>query len=230
MPSNRGVVYLGPGKVEVRNIDFPSFHDPAGKPINHGVILKVVATNICGSDQHMVRGRTTAPVGMVLGHEVTGEIIEVGSDVEYHKIGDLVSVPFNVACGRCRNCREGHTSVCLNVNPERAGGAYGYVDMGGWIGGQAEYFMVPYADFNLLKFIEFSEQGAGSPKDARSDLHNRHSADGVSWRSKCQGRRWLDGVHRRGRTRGSCCGRVCTYSRRGCRADRRLEPGQTRPR
>src|ERR1700736_161786 len=151
MPSNRGVVYLGPGKVEVRNIDFPSFRNPAGKPINHGVILKVVATNICGSDQHMVRGRPAAPVGMVLGHEVTGEIIEVGSDVEYHKIGDLVSVPFNVACGRCRNCREGHTSVCLNVNPERAGGSYGYVDMGGWIGGQAEYFMVPYADFNLLR-------------------------------------------------------------------------------
>src|ERR1700726_946201 len=152
MPSNRGVIYLGPGKVEVRNIDFPTFRNPAGKPITHGVILKVVATNICGSDQHMVRGRTTAPVGMVLGHEVTGEIIEVGSDVEYHKIGDLVSVPFNVACGRCRNCREGHTSVCLNVNPERAGGAYGCVDMGGWIGGQAEYVMVPYADFNCLKF------------------------------------------------------------------------------
>src|SRR5258708_35159678 len=152
MPSNRGVVYLGPGKVEVRNIDFPSFRNPAGKPINHGVILKVVATNICGSDQHMVRGRTTAPVGMVLGHEVTGEIIEVGSDVEYHKIGDLVSVPFNVACGRCRNCREGHTSVCLNVNPERAGGAYGYVDMGGLIGGQAEDFMEPYADLNPFKF------------------------------------------------------------------------------
>src|SRR5882757_5931101 len=152
MPSNRGVVYLGPGKVEVRNIDFPSFRNPAGKPINHGVILKVVATNVCGSDQHMVRGRTTAPVGMVLGHEVTGEIIEVGSDVEYHKVGNIVSVPFNVACGRCRNCREQHTSLCLNVNPERAGGAYGYVDMGGWIGGQAEYFMAPYADFNLLKF------------------------------------------------------------------------------
>src|SRR5258705_5663647 len=152
MPSNRGVVYLGPGKVEVRNIDFPSFRNPAGKPINHGVILKVVATNICGYAQHMVRGRTTAPVGMVLGHEVTGEIMEVGSDVEYHKIGDLVSVPFNVACGRCRNCREGHTSVCLNVNPERAGGAYGYVDMGGWIGGQAEFVMVPYADWNLLRF------------------------------------------------------------------------------
>src|ERR1700746_243450 len=53
---------------------------------------------------------------------------------------------------RCRTCREGDTGVCLNVNPERAGGAYGYVDMGGWIGGQAEYVMVPYADFNCLKF------------------------------------------------------------------------------
>jgi glutathione-independent formaldehyde dehydrogenase len=86
MPSNRGVVYLGPGKVEVQTIDFPKFRNRAGKPINHGVILKVVATNICGSDQHMVRGRTTAPAGMVLGHEVTGEIIEVGSDVEYHRM------------------------------------------------------------------------------------------------------------------------------------------------
>src|SRR5437588_3345656 len=152
MPSNRGVVYLGPGKVEVRSIDFPAFRNPTGKEIEHGVILKVVATNICGSDQHMVRGRTTAPAGMVLGHEITGEIVEIGRDVEYLKKGDLVSVPFNVACGRCRTCREGNTGVCLNINPERAGGAYGYVDMGGWIGGQAEYVMVPYADFNCLKF------------------------------------------------------------------------------
>jgi glutathione-independent formaldehyde dehydrogenase len=85
-------------------------------------------------------------------HEITDEIIEMGRDVEYIRKGDLVSVPFNVACGRCRTCREGDTGVCLNVNPERAGGAYGYVDMGGWIGGQAEYVMVPYADFKCLKF------------------------------------------------------------------------------
>jgi glutathione-independent formaldehyde dehydrogenase len=89
---------------------------------------------------------------MVLGHEITGEVIELGSDVETIKKGDLVSVPFNVACGRCRTCKEQQTGVCLNVNPGRAGGAYGYVDMGGWIGGQAEYVMVPYADFNLLRF------------------------------------------------------------------------------
>ncbi len=152
MASNRGVVYLGPNKVEVQSIDYPKFENPAGKKIEHAVILKVVSTNICGSDQHMVRGRTTAPTGLVLGHEITGEVIEKGKDVEYLEVGDLVTVPFNVACGRCRTCREQQTGVCLNVNPGRAGGAYGYVDMGGWIGGQADYVMVPYADFNLIKF------------------------------------------------------------------------------
>jgi glutathione-independent formaldehyde dehydrogenase len=126
--------------------------NPQGKKIDHGAILKVATTNICGSDQHMVRGRTTAPAGLVLGHEILGEIVEKGSDVEYLNIGDIVSVPFNIACGRCRMCREQQTGVCLNVNGDRAGGAYGYVDMGGWIGGQAEYVLVPYADFNLLKF------------------------------------------------------------------------------
>jgi len=128
------------------------------------VILKVVSTNICGSDQHMVRGRTTAQAGLVLGHEITGEVIECGSDVETIKKGDLVSVPFNVACGRCRTCKEQHTGVCETVNPARAGGAYGYVDMGGWIGGQAEYVMVPYADFNLLRFPD-KEQAMSKIRD-----------------------------------------------------------------
>jgi len=152
MATNRGVVYIGPGKVEVQGIDYPKFVAPNGKEIDHGVVLRIVSTNICGSDQHMVRGRTTAPAGLVLGHEITGEVIEKGRGVEFFEIGDLVSVPFNVACGRCRNCREQKTGICLNVNPARAGGAYGYVDMGGWVGGQAEWVMVPYADFNLLKF------------------------------------------------------------------------------
>lgn len=150
--NNRGVVYLEPGKVEVQKIDFPTMQNPQGKRIEHGAILKIVSTNICGSDQHMVRGRTTAPAGIVLGHEITGEIIEKGTDVEYLEVGDLVTVPFNVACGRCRMCREQQTGVCLNVNGDRAGGAYGYVDMGGWVGGQAEYVLVPYADFNLIRF------------------------------------------------------------------------------
>ncbi len=151
MATNRGVAYMGTGKVEVQSIDFPKLALGSRK-CEHGVILKIVATNICGSDQHMVRGRTTAPHGLVLGHEITGEVLEAGKDVEFIKVGDLCSVPFNIACGRCRNCKEGKTGICLNVNPARPGAAYGYVDMGGWIGGQAEYVMVPYADFNLLKF------------------------------------------------------------------------------
>jgi glutathione-independent formaldehyde dehydrogenase len=161
MASNRAVTYIGPGEVRVNDIPYPKLElvdgpgvHPAniGRKCEHGAILKVVTTNICGSDQHMVRGRTTAPQGLVLGHEITGEIIEVGRDVEFLAVGDLCSVPFNIACGRCRNCKIGQTGICLNVNPDRPGSAYGYVDMGGWVGGQAEYVMVPYADFNLLKF------------------------------------------------------------------------------
>jgi len=151
MADNRGVAYVEPGKVEVMGIDFPKLALGSRK-CNHGVILKIVTTNICGSDQHMVRGRTTAPAGIVLGHEITGEVIEKGSDVEFLNVGDIVSVPFNIACGRCRNCKERKTGICLSVNPARPGAAYGYVDMGGWVGGQAEYVMVPYADFNLLRF------------------------------------------------------------------------------
>ena len=161
MADNKAVAYIGPGKVEVQTIDYPTFElqdgpgvNPAnvGRALPHAVILKTVATNICGSDQHMVRGRTTAPGGLVLGHEITGEVVECGPDVEFIKEGDLCSVPFNIACGRCRNCKEGKTGICLNVNPDRPGSAYGYVDMGGWVGGQAQYVVVPYADWNLLKF------------------------------------------------------------------------------
>src|ERR1700759_2630072 len=112
MANNHGVVYLGPNKVEVQSIDYPKLENPAGKKIEHAVILKIVSTNICGSDQHMVRGRTTAPKGLVLGHEITGEVLEAGRDVEFIKVGDLVSVPFNIACGRCRNCKEGKTGIC----------------------------------------------------------------------------------------------------------------------
>src|SRR6202522_3396324 len=161
MSGNKAVLYVEPGKVAVQDTPYPKLELQDGPGVNpanvgrktpHGVILEVMATNICGSDQHMVRGRTTAPAGLVLGHEILGKVIETGPDVEFVKVGDVCSVPFNIACGRCRNCKEGKTGICLNVNPDRPGSAYGYVDMGGWVGGQAEYVMVPYADFNLLKF------------------------------------------------------------------------------
>ena len=114
MAGNKAVAYMGEGKVEIQTIDYPELElkdgpgvhpDNVGRKTPHGVILKVVSTNICGSDQHMVRGRTTAPAGLVLGHEITGEVIEVGRDVEFTSVGDLCSVPFNIACGRCWSAR-----------------------------------------------------------------------------------------------------------------------------
>ena len=158
------------------------------------MILKLVTTNICGSDQHMVRGRTTAPVGQTLGHEITGEIVEIGDDVLFHKVGDICSVPFNIACGRCRMCNEGKTGICLNVNPARAGAAYGYVDMGGWIGGQAEYVMVPFADFNLLRF---PDRDAGAGEDPRPDDALGHLPDRLPRRLHGRRDHRLDGVRRR---------------------------------
>src|SRR3954452_24408656 len=99
----------GRGKVEVADLDYPKLELQDGPGVNpanvgrktpHGVILKTVVTNICGSDQHIIRGRTTAPEGLVLGHEITGEVVEKGPDVEFLEVGDLVSVPFNIACAR----------------------------------------------------------------------------------------------------------------------------------
>jgi glutathione-independent formaldehyde dehydrogenase len=165
MADNRIVRYDGPGKVSVVDTDYPKLEVPGevadhfgiSRAAPHAVVLKVVSTNICGSDQHMVRGRTTAPVGQTLGHEITGEVVDKGDDVQFLDEGDICSVPFNIACGRCRMCEERKTGICLHVNPARPGAAYGYVDMGGWLGGQAEYVMVPYADFNLLKFPDRDE-------------------------------------------------------------------------
>src|ERR1700691_5368202 len=173
MTGNRAVLYVEPGRVEEKDTAFPKLELQDGPGVNpanvgrktpHGVILEVVATNICGSDQHMVRGRTTAPPGLVLGHEIFGKVVEKGPDVEFVKVGDVCSVPFNIACGRCRNCKRGKTGICLNVNPDRPGSAYGYVDMGGWVGGQAQYVLVPYVDCDLLVFPD-PEQAAEKARD-----------------------------------------------------------------
>ena len=101
MTGNRVVVYKGPGEVAVESTDYPKLELPQDvvsglglkRSAPHAAILKLVTTNICGSDQHMVRGRTTAPVGQTLGHEITGEVVEVGDDVLFVKEGDICSVP-----------------------------------------------------------------------------------------------------------------------------------------
>jgi glutathione-independent formaldehyde dehydrogenase len=98
----------------------------------------------------MYEGRTGAEPGIVFGHENMGIVEEVGDGVTKLKQGDRIVLPFNVACGFCKNCEAGYTGFCLTVNEGFAGGAYGYVSMGPYTGGQAEYLRVPFADFNAL--------------------------------------------------------------------------------
>jgi glutathione-independent formaldehyde dehydrogenase len=92
---------------------------------------------------------------LVFGHEITGQVVEIGTDCVFTKPGDLVSVPFNIGCGRCPECIQGNVMVCRGTNKEAAQcGIYGYIMGGGWSGGQCEYVLVPFADFNLLRFPE----------------------------------------------------------------------------
>ncbi|MDA0769891.1 MAG: glutathione-independent formaldehyde dehydrogenase [Chloroflexi bacterium] len=140
----KAVVYKGPFSVAVVEVPDPQILHP------NDVIVKVTSTCICGSDLHMYEGRTAAEPGIIFGHENMGIIEEVGSAVKERKVGDRVVMPFNVGCGFCKNCQRGFTGFCVTVNPGFAGGAYGYVAMGPWRGGQAEYLQVPFADFNCL--------------------------------------------------------------------------------
>ena len=140
----KAVVYKGPFQVAVENVPEPTLQQP------NDVVVKITSTCICGSDLHMYEGRTAAQPGIVFGHENMGIIQEVGLAVKTLSVGDRVVMPFNVACGFCKNCQRGFTGFCTTVNPGFAGGAYGYVAMGPWGGGQAEYLQVPYADFNCL--------------------------------------------------------------------------------
>ena len=140
----KAVVYKKPFEVAVETVPDPVIKHP------NDVIVKITSSCICGSDLHMYEGRTAAEPGIIFGHENMGIIEELGSAVKSLSVGDRVVMPFNVACGFCKNCQRGFTGFCTTVNPGFAGGAYGYVAMGPWRGGQAEYLQVPFADFNCL--------------------------------------------------------------------------------
>jgi glutathione-independent formaldehyde dehydrogenase len=143
----KAVVYQGPRDVTVNEVPDPSIQSP------NDAIVRITTTNICGSDLHMYEGRTSVDQGKILGHENMGIVEAVGDAVNRIKVGDRVSVPFNIACGTCRNCMTGWTSFCLRTNPTEGmdGAAYGYANMGPYDGGQAELLRVPYADVNLLE-------------------------------------------------------------------------------
>ena len=150
----RAVNYQGAFKVKVEDVPMPTIEHP------DDIIVKVTTAAICGSDLHMYEGRTGAEAGITFGHENMGTVEEVGAGVTLLQKGDRVVMPFNVADGRCRNCEEGKTAFCTGVNPGFAGGAYGYVAMGPYRGGQAQYIRIPYADFNALKLPPGKENEA----------------------------------------------------------------------
>ncbi|BDI22468.1 glutathione-independent formaldehyde dehydrogenase [Herbiconiux sp. L3-i23] len=142
----KAVVFKGPFELQVEEVDDPKIENPLD------AVIRITTANICGSDLHPYEGRSALDPGMVLGHENMGIVEEVGAGVERIKVGDRVSVPFNLACGTCRNCNEGFTSACLRANPSgQPGAGYGYPMMGPYWGGQAELLRVPWADFNLLE-------------------------------------------------------------------------------
>jgi glutathione-independent formaldehyde dehydrogenase len=148
----KAVVYRGPREVRVEEVDDPSIESPLD------AIIRITTANICGSDLHPYEGRAPMDEGMVYGHENMGVVVEVGSGVNRVQVGDRVSVPFNIACGTCRNCNNGFTSACLRANPSgNPGAGYGYPKMGPYWGGQADFLRVPWADFNLLELPEGTE-------------------------------------------------------------------------
>jgi threonine dehydrogenase-like Zn-dependent dehydrogenase len=119
--------------------------------VDHGdVVVRVSAAGICGSDLHPYFGRETGlDVGTVMGHELVGEVVEVGSAVRCLRLGDRVVAPFTTSCGACFYCSTGLTARC-----ER-GQLFGWVEGGrGLHGAQAEYVRVPLADGTLVTVPE----------------------------------------------------------------------------
>jgi threonine dehydrogenase-like Zn-dependent dehydrogenase len=136
--------YRGPLRVRIDEKPMPKIEHP------QDAIVRVTRSCICGSDLHLYNGAVPdTRVGMTFGHEFTGIVEEVGSEVTKIKVGDHVLVPFNIACGECVFCKQEMYGNCHESNPQATavGGIFGYSHTaGGYNGGQAEYARVPYAN------------------------------------------------------------------------------------
>lgn len=136
--------YRGPKRVRIENKPMPEILHP------EDAIVRVTRSCICGSDLHLYNGNVPdTRVGTTFGHEFTGEVVEIGSEVTKLKTGDNVLVPFNISCGKCAFCRQELYGNCHEANPQATavGAIFGYSHTaGGYHGGQAEYVRVPYAN------------------------------------------------------------------------------------
>lgn len=106
-----------------------------------GVVVEVAATGVCRSDWHAWRGHDPVPLPMVPGHEFAGVIASIGPGVRRFGVGDRVTVPFVLGCGRCAWCVSGQAQVCPDQRQP------GFTDPGSF----AEQVAIPRADFNLVR-------------------------------------------------------------------------------
>jgi threonine dehydrogenase-like Zn-dependent dehydrogenase len=153
----KATVWQGRNKVSVENVPDPQIMN------ERDAIIRITTSCICGSDLHLYDGYVpTMKKGDILGHEMMGEVVELGKGVKNLKVGDRVVVPFPIACGACNACARQEYSLCENSNPNArlaekmfghpTAGIFGYSHLtGGFAGGQAEYARIPFADVGPLK-------------------------------------------------------------------------------
>ncbi|MFI2303643.1 zinc-dependent alcohol dehydrogenase [Actinacidiphila glaucinigra] len=146
----RATVWHGKHDVRVDTVPDPRIEEPTD------ALVRITSTGLCGSDLHLYE--VLAPFmtpGDILGHEPTGIVEEVGSEVDNLAPGDRVVVPFQIACGTCYMCREGLPTQCETTQvTEYGSGAelFGYTKLYGSVpGAQAEYLRVPQAQFGPIK-------------------------------------------------------------------------------
>ncbi|KAL2852359.1 chaperonin 10-like protein [Aspergillus pseudodeflectus] len=132
----RAVVFNGPYKVSVDNRPLPQVQHP------EDIIVKATYTALCGSDLHVYRGLEPAGTGFIMGHELTGEVVEVGDAVKSVSVGDVVVSAFTTSCGQCFYCTQGFSSRCDK------NALLGCDDLDG---AQAEYVRIPHADGTVIK-------------------------------------------------------------------------------
>jgi threonine dehydrogenase-like Zn-dependent dehydrogenase len=153
----KALVWHGKQDIRCDNVPDPEIEDPKD------AIIKVTSCAICGSDLHLFHNMIPAMMpGDVVGHEMMGEVVEVGREVSKLKKGERVVIPFTINCDECDQCRRGNFSLCERSNRNKAladkafghatAGLFGYTHLtGGYAGGQAEYLRVPFADGTHIK-------------------------------------------------------------------------------
>ncbi len=135
----RAVVYAGPGEVRLDDVRRPQIEESTD------AIVAVETAAICGSDLHLLTGKTPGmKPGSVIGHEFVGTIAELGDAVTTHREGTRVVGSFLIACGECRECRARRFNHCTSRRALGLGPVAGDLD-----GAQAEYVRVPQAGVNL---------------------------------------------------------------------------------